>query len=161
MVKITAQAPSEMQATFTEGKFMLTGREDFVIWTDRTDLVVSWNNAEVVFAGYGVVAPEYNWDDYEGLDVKGKIVMILVNDPGFNAGDTSLFKGGKTKDVVVIGADQSDPEDVLKEEVSKVNRVITFDSHPEAGSYYRSDHFNFAKVGVPALYIKVWYKRNR
>ena len=47
----------------------------------------------MVFAGYGVVAPEYNWNDYEGLDVKGKVVLVMVNDPGFWAGDTALFKG--------------------------------------------------------------------
>ena len=40
-----------------------------------------------------VVAPEYNWNDYAGLDVKGKVVMVMVNDPGFWIGDTSLFKG--------------------------------------------------------------------
>jgi Zn-dependent M28 family amino/carboxypeptidase len=47
----------------------------------------------VIFAGYGVVAPEYKWNDYEGINVKGKIVLVMVNDPGFGSGDTSLFKG--------------------------------------------------------------------
>ncbi|HMJ48837.1 MAG TPA: M28 family metallopeptidase, partial [Ferruginibacter sp.] len=61
---------------------------------------------------------------------------------------------GKTKDVIVIGEGQSALEDILKEEVQKMNRVIAYDVHPEAGSYYRSDHFNFAKVGIPALYAK-------
>ena len=381
MVNINAMAPSSMSVTSEAGNFSLKGREDFVIWTDKTDSVVTWEDDEVVFAGYGVVAPEYNWNDYAGLDVKGKIVLILVNDPGFNAGDSSLFKGkamtyygrwtykfdeagrqgakgcliihntaaasypfavvqnnwnnsrlrldnrgkkeqlcdiigwvsgdaaskilraggkdstllgradkrgfkaeslnvklsasmkvvstynkshnvigkitgskypdeniiytahwdhlgigapdetgdsiyngaldnasataglleiargfkkmkskpertvvflsvtaeeqglwgsayyaqnpvyatkktvaninmdvlnwfGKTKDVVVVGQGQSELEDILAEEVKKVNRIITFDAHPQAGSYYRSDHFNFAKVGIPALYMK-------
>ena len=60
---------------------------------------------------------------------------------------------GKTKDVIVIGQGQSTLEDILKEEAGKVDRYLSFDSHPEAGYYYRSDHFNFAKAGVPALYI--------
>jgi Zn-dependent M28 family amino/carboxypeptidase len=381
MVKISATAASQMRVTGPGGTLSLKGPDDYAIWTDRTDSVLSWNDDEVVFAGYGVVAPEYNWNDYAGLDVKGKIVLILVNDPGFNAGDTSLFKGkamtyygrwtykfeeagrqgakgclivhntaaasypfavvqnnwntsrlrldnrgkdeklcdiigwvstegahkllavagkdstlfakadrrgfkaeplgiklavsmkvattydkshnvigkitgskypdetiiytahwdhlgigapdetgdsiyngaldnasataglleiargfknmktapertviflsvtaeeqglwgsayyaqnpvyptkktvaninmdvlnwfGKTKDVVIIGQGQSELEDILKEEVTKVNRVITYDEHPQAGSYYRSDHFNFAKVGIPALYMK-------
>jgi hypothetical protein len=47
--------------------------------------------SDVVFAGFGVVAPEYNWNDYAGLDVKGKIVLVMVNDPGFY--DSTLFKG--------------------------------------------------------------------
>ncbi len=380
MVKITATAAPTMQVQSAKGNINLKGLDDYVIWTDKTDSMVSFNNDEVVFAGYGVVAPEYNWNDYEGLDAKGKIVLILVNDPGFNAGDSNLFKGktmtyygrwtykfeeaakqgakgclivhntvaaaypfkvvqnswntsklhldergknkkyadivgwvssdaakkllaaagmdstlfakadkpgfkavplsiklsttmqvkatydksqnvigkisgskypgetiiytahwdhlgigapnekgdtiyngaldnasatagllelarafkkqdsipertiiflsvtaeeqglwgsayytqnplypvsktvaninmdglnwyGKTKDVVVIGEGQSTLEDYLKMEAAKVNRYISFDTHPEAGYYYRSDHFNFAKVGIPALYI--------
>ena len=382
MVKITTTAAPTMQVQSAKGNFNLKGLDDYVIWTDKTDSMVSFSNDEVVFVGYGVVAPEYNWNDYAGLDVKGKIVLILVNDPGFNAGDNSLFKGktmtyygrwtykfeeaarqgakgclivhntigaaypfkvvqnnwntarlhlddrgkkekyvdiigwvssdaankiltaagmdstlfakadkpgfkglplniklstsiqvksiynksqnvigkitgskypdetiiytahwdhlgigapdekgdsiyngaldnasatagllelarafknpdsipertiiflsvtaeeqglwgsayyarnplypinktvaninmdginwfGKTKDVIVIGEGQSSLEDYLKDETDKVNRYISFDTHPEAGYYYRSDHFNFAKAGVPSLYIKV------
>jgi len=59
---------------------------------------------------------------------------------------------GKTKDVIVVGEGQSELEDLLKEEAAKENRVIAYETHPEAGHYYRSDHFNFAKVGVPALF---------
>lgn len=60
---------------------------------------------------------------------------------------------GKTKDITVVGQGQSELEDYLQEEAATVNRTISFETHPEAGYYYRSDHFNFAKVGVPALYI--------
>ncbi len=45
----------------------------------------------MIFAGYGIVAPEYKWNDYAGLDVKGKTVIVLVNDPGFKSGE-HLFK---------------------------------------------------------------------
>jgi Zn-dependent M28 family amino/carboxypeptidase len=50
-------------------------------------------NSELVFVGYGIHAPEYNWNDYQDLDVKGKTVVILVNDPGFATQDSSLFEG--------------------------------------------------------------------
>jgi Zn-dependent M28 family amino/carboxypeptidase len=50
-------------------------------------------NSEMVFAGYGIVAPEYNWNDYKDLDVKGKTVVVLVNDPGFATQDPKLFTG--------------------------------------------------------------------
>ncbi|MBY5990924.1 M28 family metallopeptidase [Ferrimonas balearica] len=50
-------------------------------------------NSEVVFVGYGINAPEYDWNDYAGLDVAGKTVVMLVNDPGFATGDPALFKG--------------------------------------------------------------------
>jgi Zn-dependent M28 family amino/carboxypeptidase len=50
-------------------------------------------DSELVFVGYGVVAPEFGWNDYEGIDVKGKTVVVLVNDPGFIRKDPELFKG--------------------------------------------------------------------
>ena len=50
-------------------------------------------DAEVVFVGYGVNAPERNWNDYAGVDVKGKVVLMFVNDPGFHSGDATLFNG--------------------------------------------------------------------
>lgn len=93
MVNITTLASSQMRVQSPKGNFNLKGFDDYVIWTDKTDSSISLVNTDVVFAGYGVVAPEYNWNDYEGLDVKGKVVLILVNDPGFNAHDSSLFKG--------------------------------------------------------------------
>ncbi|MBC7534311.1 MAG: peptidase M28, partial [Ferruginibacter sp.] len=93
MVKITTTAAPVMEVSAATGDFKLNGPADYVVWSDRTDTVLSFNKDEVVFAGYGVVAPEYNWNDYAGIDVRGKIVLVLVNEPGFNAGDSSLFKG--------------------------------------------------------------------
>ena len=93
MVNILATAAPSMQVKSVKGNFTLKAFDDYIIWTDKTDTSISLDNAELVFAGYGVVAPEYNWNDYEGLDVKGKVVMVMVNDPGFWAGDTTLFKG--------------------------------------------------------------------
>ncbi|MCO5937184.1 M28 family metallopeptidase [Mucilaginibacter sp. RB4R14] len=65
---------------------------DFVAATRREVDSLSLKNSPLVFAGFGVVAPEYGWNDYKGLDVKGKTVIVLVNDPGFKAGE-KLFKG--------------------------------------------------------------------
>lgn len=93
MVRISTQAGPTMQVQSSTGNFNLEGFDDYVVWTDKTDSEVSLDNTELVFAGYGVVAPEYSWNDYAGLDVKGKVVLVLVNDPGFNAGDSTLFKG--------------------------------------------------------------------
>ncbi|MBP7346633.1 MAG: M20/M25/M40 family metallo-hydrolase [Sediminibacterium sp.] len=93
MANILATAAPSMQVKSAKGSFNLKAFDDYIIWTDKTDSSISLNEAELVFAGYGVVAPEYNWNDYAGLDVKGKVVMVMVNDPGFWIGDTSLFKG--------------------------------------------------------------------
>jgi Zn-dependent M28 family amino/carboxypeptidase len=93
MVEIRPVAPPMMHVSTPKGNIELENMNDFVIWTENTDSVVTVSNADVVFAGFGVVAPEYHWNDYEGLDVKGKVVMVMVNDPGFTIGDSTLFKG--------------------------------------------------------------------
>ena len=63
---------------------------DFVLSPMRWDSVVTVD-APLVFAGHGIVAPEYQWNDYAGVDVKGKIVAVMVNDPGLR--DSTIFKG--------------------------------------------------------------------
>lgn len=93
MVNIMAKAAPEMQITGASKNFTLKAFDDYVVWTDKPDSIETWDKTDIIFAGYGVVAPEYNWNDYEGLDVKGKIVIVMVNDPGFWSGDTTLFKG--------------------------------------------------------------------
>ena len=93
MANIMATAAPSMQVKSDKGSFTLKAFDDYIIWTDKTDSIFTLENDDLVFAGYGVVAPEYNWNDYAGLDVKGKVVMVMVNDPGFWIGDTSLFKG--------------------------------------------------------------------
>ena len=59
----------------------LTAARDFVIWSNLADQKIDIRDSSLVFAGYGVVAPEYKWDDYAGIDVKGKTVLILNGDP--------------------------------------------------------------------------------
>ncbi|MDP5136305.1 M28 family metallopeptidase [Rheinheimera baltica] len=68
-------------------------RDDMTAWTKQVTEQVDVTDSEMVFVGYGIVAPEYNWNDYEGLDVKGKTVVMFVNDPGFATQDPSLFNG--------------------------------------------------------------------
>ncbi len=68
--------------------------DEDVYWTPQfKSTQVSVKDSPLVFVGYGVVAPEYHWNDYAGVDVKGKTVVILVNDPGFASGDPKFFKG--------------------------------------------------------------------
>ena len=66
---------------------------DMVIGTRTGQAEVKVQGSPLVFVGYGVDAPEQKWNDYAGIDVKGKTVVILVNDPGFHANDASLFEG--------------------------------------------------------------------
>jgi Zn-dependent M28 family amino/carboxypeptidase len=67
--------------------------DDMVIGTRRVRPESSIKDSEVVFVGYGIVAPEFGWNDYAGIDMHGKTALILVNDPGFVTGDATLFRG--------------------------------------------------------------------
>jgi Zn-dependent M28 family amino/carboxypeptidase len=65
----------------TSGRNMaLKYADEFVAWTPRLQPAVEID-ADMIFVGYGVVAPEYHWDDYKGLNVKGKVLVMLINDP--------------------------------------------------------------------------------
>lgn len=64
-----------------EKTMTLKWKDDVVAWTKHVAPSASLDQSEVVFVGYGVVAPEYSWDDYKGVDVKGKTLLMLVNDP--------------------------------------------------------------------------------
>ena len=72
---------------------------DCVIWSRRFVPEIKVEDSDVVFVGYGVVAPEYGWDDYKGVDVRGKTIVMLINDPAIpdpsDPGklDESMFKG--------------------------------------------------------------------
>ena len=93
MVEITSDCDPTMEVQSPRGKFLLKKMNDYVIRTENTDPLISLSSDEVVFAGFGIVAPEYNWNDYAGCDVKGKVVLVMVNDPGYGSGDSTLFKG--------------------------------------------------------------------
>jgi Zn-dependent M28 family amino/carboxypeptidase len=66
---------------------------DFVAVTERVVEEIALDRSDLVFVGYGIVAPEFEWNDYEGVDVAGRTVVVLVNDPGYATGDEALFNG--------------------------------------------------------------------
>jgi Zn-dependent M28 family amino/carboxypeptidase len=91
LVEISPAAAPTLSVRSPKGTIALKNRSDFVIWTERPDSIDVIDKSDIVFAGFGIVAPEYHWNDYAGLDVKGKTVVVMVNDPGFY--DSTLFKG--------------------------------------------------------------------
>ena len=93
MVEITGTPSEKMIISGGKKPIALSYFEDFVALTQKAVPEVQLENSELVFAGYGIVAPEYDWNDYEGVDWKGKTAVVLVNDPGFKSGDSTLFKG--------------------------------------------------------------------
>jgi len=94
VVEIMPHPDAAMRLAGAGGQSLaLKSPDDVVVWTKRPVPSTSITNAEVVYAGYGIVAPEYGWDDYAGLDVRGKLVLALVNDPGYATQDPQLFTG--------------------------------------------------------------------
>jgi Zn-dependent M28 family amino/carboxypeptidase len=73
--------------------------DDFVAFATHRQVDVAVENSDLVFVGYGVIAPEYGWDDYKGMDVRGKTLVMLINDPQIPdpknpaALDAKMFKG--------------------------------------------------------------------
>lgn len=88
---VSIEASPEM--TLTIGDKAYQYGHDMVMGSSRISDFEQLKDSELVFVGYGVNAPEYQWNDYEGLDVKGKTVVILVNDPGFATQDPAIFNG--------------------------------------------------------------------
>ena len=72
---------------------ILEAGPETVYWTKRVVEGISVRASKLVFVGYGIVAPEYGWNDYKNLDVKGKTAVMLINDPGFWTEDPELFNG--------------------------------------------------------------------
>ena len=93
LMEINGSNFSPLTISGNEADISLSYLDDMVVGTYRLEESVSLENSELVFAGYGIVAPEYGWNDYEGLDVEGKTVVLLINDPGFATGDDSMFTG--------------------------------------------------------------------
>ena len=95
MIETTADPSTVLRLQTSAGARELKFGDEMVIGTRTGQADINVADSELVFVGYGVDAPEQNWNDYEGLDLKGKTVVMLVNDPGFHAGDESLFDGQK------------------------------------------------------------------
>jgi Zn-dependent M28 family amino/carboxypeptidase len=81
LVGITATPTQTLTVTGPDGKRRFKWRDDVVAWSKHVADTAAIESSEIVFAGYGVEAPEYNWDDFKGVDVTGKTIMVLVNDP--------------------------------------------------------------------------------
>ena len=90
LVGITARVPKTVQVTSPKGALALRVPDDLVVMSGVQKKDVAIPSSEIVFVGYGIVAPEYDWDDYKDVDVRGKIVVVMNNDP---ESDPKLFAG--------------------------------------------------------------------
>lgn len=94
LVDITADTSQTLVFSGGEGAdISLTYKDDYVALTRRVVEDINIANSEMVFVGYGTVAPEFGWNDYEGIDMTGKTAVMLVNDPGYATQNDDMFTG--------------------------------------------------------------------
>lgn len=93
LISIRSVIPNTMSVRTPGGNVELRAGIDYTAWSPTTKRMVDLKNSPVIFAGFGVNAPESQWNDFKKMDVKGKTIIVLVNDPGFYNHDTTLFKG--------------------------------------------------------------------
>ncbi len=93
LVGVNASQPPSWTFTGADADLTLTQWDDFIVFSGVQTARAEVTDAELVFVGYGIQAPEYDWDDYAGVDVTGKVVVLMNNDPDW---DPDLF-GGETR----------------------------------------------------------------
>lgn len=92
MVGVTAAMPAQWNFKAAKGTTAWRWNEDYIASSGVAEESVSISNAELVFVGYGIQAPEYQWDDFKGADLRGRILVMLNNDPDW---DPQLFEGNR------------------------------------------------------------------
>jgi Zn-dependent M28 family amino/carboxypeptidase len=94
---IKSTVKKALTASGANGSTSFTAPTDYTAVAGSPDAAAKWSDAEVVFVGYGIDAPEQNWDDYQGVDLRGKVLLVMNNDPADDpdrfAGETRLYYG--------------------------------------------------------------------
>lgn len=93
LANYTVEPPASIQVKKGQKTFQIEHQKDFLLASTYTQKEVSINGVELVFAGFGIYAPEIGWDDYKDVDVRGKIVVVLSDVPGEYTTDSTLWKG--------------------------------------------------------------------
>jgi Zn-dependent M28 family amino/carboxypeptidase len=154
IIGITSHNPEV--ATVTKGgeKVDLKYKDDYIAFSGVAAPEARLDNAEIVFVGYGIVAPEYQWDDYKSADLKGKVLLMMNNDP---ASDPKLF-AGKTR--------QYYGRWTYKYEIAArkgAAGAIIIHTEPSAGykwqvvtSSWSGENFSLPAEGQPELQVQAW-----
>lgn len=93
LIDIVGDMDEDMFIQTPSGALNLKAMDDFVIHSERPAEVVRLDNSELVFCGYGIYSEKDGWNDYAGIDMKGKTAVVLSNDPGYGGEDSTFFKG--------------------------------------------------------------------
>jgi Zn-dependent M28 family amino/carboxypeptidase len=154
LVGITTLPQTQFSLIPKKGEAMNLKPLDEYVAYDQTQQPQSDVDAEVVFVGYGIEAPEYNWDDYKGVDVRGKVLLMLVNEP--TSDDPKFFKG---KSLTYYGRWTYKYEEGLRKGAAAVLLVhqTQMASYPwEVVRNSNSGEKSFLKLEGPALKVASW-----
>ncbi|MEO8054932.1 MAG: M28 family peptidase [Acidobacteriota bacterium] len=131
--------------------------EDFVAVAGDQKAASKIENAEIVFVGYGIVAPEYKWDDYKGADLKGKVLLMMNNDPEGTPAEPNLF-AGKTR----LWYGRWDYKYLMAAKAGASGAIIIH-TPPSAGygwqviqTSWKGELFELPDDGSPRVAIKMW-----
>jgi Zn-dependent M28 family amino/carboxypeptidase len=147
--------------TFTKNGAVVAGPlklGDQIVGQNQTQTESDTLDSDLVFVGHGVVAPEYRWDDYKGLDTRGKTLVMLVDDPPANAQEPELFKGktrtyyGRWTYKYEIGAAKNAAGVIL----IHTTEAAGYGWNVVANSWGGENSFMKNKPGAPALHFAGW-----
>ena len=93
MVKVTSKVQGPAVFNVAGEKMIFDAPDQIAINSPQTSEEMKLEKSGLVFAGFGIDSPDYGWNDFEGIDLKGKTVVVMINDPGLYTGDSTLFKG--------------------------------------------------------------------
>ncbi len=154
IVGVDSKAPEQIVFTHGAASATLRYREDYIAVAGVQAPEVRVADAEVVFVGYGIVAPEYQWDDFKGMDLKGKVLLVMNNDP---ENDPQLF-AGKTR--LYYGR-----WDYKYEQAARTGAAAAFVIHTTHSAGYpwqvvqtswSGEQFHLPQTGEPHLQVEGW-----
>jgi Zn-dependent M28 family amino/carboxypeptidase len=154
IVGIKSQLPRVWSFEGRDGRVELAWREDYIGRSGLQSESVSINGAELVFVGYGIQAPEYQWDDFKGAKLDGKILVMMNNDPDW---DPKLFAGKRR---LYYGRWDYKYENAARQGAAG---AIIIHTTPSAGypwqvvqSSWGGDSFELPDAGEPRVHLKAW-----
>jgi Zn-dependent M28 family amino/carboxypeptidase len=154
LVGVTTMPPTTFALVSPRGDAANLKFLDEYVAYDQTQQPESDVDAEIVYVGYGIEAPEYNWDDYKGIDVRGKVLLMLVNEPPSD--DPKFFKG---KALTYYGRWTYKYEEAARRGAAGVILVHREDmaSYPwEVVRNSNSGEKSYLKLEGPALKVASW-----
>ncbi|MFN7963807.1 MAG: M28 family peptidase [Thermoanaerobaculia bacterium] len=154
VVSVTAQAPEKWHFDAAGKGVDLAWSQDYIAGSGVQAAESGFANAEVVFVGYGIQAPEYGWDDFKGQDLSGKVLLMLNNDPDW---DANLFEGGRR---LYYGRWTYKYESAARQHAAA---AIILHTTPSAGypwqvvqSSWTGPQFELPAAGEPRVQVKAW-----